>query len=485
MIRFPPLGQEELRRIHDATLGILEHSGVRFTSQEAQRIFRDSGMQVDSDGVVLFPPWRVEEAIRKVPRRFTREPLHPSYPLVEYGNHGLSFTSGSTVLYVLDAESHKPRAATIADTVRYIRLVDALPGFSCANGGFWSREIPPSIFHARYFELMVNNTAKPIPAGDVLTQKIADDLIRLATIVLGGREEIRRKKTFSLAACPASKCTWGENVLAFIEGAKVGMPLKIMPMPFAGSTHPVTLAGLLAQTNAEIMSCVVLIQLISPGAPVFYAPYPGILDMSTATHCFGAPETGLVAAAFAQIAAWNRIPSSITVGTTDAKIPDAQASCEKMMTALPPALAGADEIGLFGGLVGMADAISFEQLAIDDEIAGAVRRIAGGIDVSEDRLAVAAITDVPFGGNFLEHEHTLKYFREEQTRAVLADRGTRESWEKTGSKTILTRASERVRGILREHHAPPLSRDTRRELEKEIRAIYVREGERYEPLQQE
>jgi trimethylamine--corrinoid protein Co-methyltransferase len=475
------LTDEDLELIHEASLAILEETGIQFTLQEAQNIFRDAGLKVDQEGVVRFPAWAVEKALHNTPPRFTRYPLHPSYPAVEYGAGGLSFTSSSTPLYVLDSGSRRLRAATIRDTADFARLVDGLSNMSCANGGVWSREIPAPVFHAVYFELMVKNTAKPVPAGDILNRTIAEDLLRLAEIVAGGRGEIGRKKSFSLTACPEGKMRWGENILAFIEGAKAGMVLKITPMPFAGSTHPVTLAGLLAQTNAEILACVILIQLVCPGTAVLYTPYPGIMDMGAATHCFGTPEVALLGAAFAQLARRYRIPANIAVGTPDAKLADAQASYEKMMTALPAALAGADEIGLFGGMLGMADSVSFEQLVLDDEIAGNLRRITRGFEVSDRNLALQAIREVPFGGNFLEHEHTLQHFREEQFHSVLADRGTREAWERGGAKDALARAGERVRKILAEHEPPGLSSDTERELESEIRRICRREGAVYAP----
>jgi trimethylamine--corrinoid protein Co-methyltransferase len=476
------LTDEELERIHSASLTILEENGIQFTLPEARNIFQEAGLKVDPQGVVRFPSWAVEEALRRTPPRFTRHPLHPSYPPVEYGAGGLSFTSSSTPLYVLDSGSRRLRAATIRDTADFARLADGLPNMSCANGGVWSREIPAPVFHAVYFELMVKNTAKPIPAGDILNRTIAEDLLRLAEIVAGGPEQIGRKKSFSLTVCPAGKMRWGDNILAFIEGAKAGMVLKITPMPFAGSTHPVTLAGLLAQTHAEILACVVLIQLVHPETPVLYTPYPGIMDMGAATHCFGTPEVALLGAAFAQLARRCRIPANISAGTPDAKLPDAQASYEKMMTALAPALAGADEIGLFGGMLGMADSVSFEQLVLDDEIAGNVKRIARGFEVSEGTLALRAIREVSFGGNFLEHEHTLKHFREEHFHATLADRGTREAWERAGAKDALTRAGERARALLAEHEPPGLSPETERELEKEIRGICRREEVEYVPF---
>jgi trimethylamine--corrinoid protein Co-methyltransferase len=482
MIRLKVLEDEELKRIHERTLDVLENCGVKFSLPEALNIFREAELKVDGDGIVRFPSWVVEDAIKKTPERFTRKPLHPAAKSVELGGEELYFSSGSTPIYVLDASTGKLREASAKDVANYARLVDGLDNFDCANGGFWAKDIPPSIFHAVYFELMVKNTSKPIPAGDALNKKIALDLIRLCSIVLGGEGEIAKKKTFSFAACPNGSRFWGDNVVAFIEGARAGMPLKIMPMPFAGSTHPVTLAGLLVQMNAEILSCVVLAQIVNPGTPVLYAPYPGIMDMQQANHCFGTPETALVAGASAQLARWYGIPGSIVVGTSDSKIPDAQASFEKMMTGLVPALCGASEIGLFGGLLSMAEAISIEQLVIDDEIAGNIKRVHRGIDTGEERLGYDAIKEVLPGGNFLSHEHTLRYFRDELFIPELADRSTRASWEKRGCSSMLERAREKAERILREHEPEGLDRDIEKELEKEIRAICKREGEDYVPF---
>lgn len=482
MVRLRVLEDEELGKIHEKTLDVLENCGVKFSLPEALSIFREAGLKVNGDGIVRFPSWVIEDAIKKTPHSFRRYPLHPESRVVELGGEELYFSSGSTPVYILDALTGNIRDASAKDVVEYARLVDGLKNFDCANGGFWAKDIPPSIFHAIYFELMVKNTSKPIPAGDALNKKIALDLITLCAAVLGGKREIAEKKTFSFAACPNGGRFWGDNVVAFIEGARVGMPVKIMPMPFAGSTHPVTLPGLLVQMNAEILSCVVLVQLVNPGAPVLYAPYPGIMDMQQANHCFGTPEAAIVAGASAQLARWYGIPGSIVVGTSDSKLPDAQASFEKMMTGLVPALCGADEIGLFGGLISMAEAISIEQLVIDDEIAGNIKRIHRGIDMAEERIGYNVIKETPPGGNYLSHEHTLRYFREEFFIPGLSDRGTRASWEKRGCRSILERAREKAERILCEHEPPGLDRDMEKELEKEIRAICKREREEYLPF---
>ena len=320
-----------------------------------------------------------------------------------------------------------------------------------------------------------------MPAGDGTNKKISDDLVRLTTIVLGGEEEVANKKTYSMTAPPLGSLTYGENVTAFIAAAKAGIPVLVMPMPMSGSSHPVTLAGTLVQTNAEILSIVVLCQLINPGTPVIAAPYPGIMDMKYANHVFASPEAFIMGACWAQLYRWYEITHDISVGTVDSKIPDSQAAYEKMMMLLP-ALAGAHSMTHMGGLLDFASTQSLEQLVIDNEIAGNILRILEGIDTSDEKLAVDLIMEVGISGNYLYHKHTLKYFKEEFYQADIANRSIRSIWEKSGSKSMLDRAKDRVKKILKEHRPPQLDKDTQKELEKEVGAIYKREGVPYKPI---
>ncbi len=235
--------------------------------------------------------------------------------------------------------------------------------------------------------------------------------------------------------------------------------------------------------NAEVLSALVLNQLVNLGSPVIYMAWPGMMDMSVASTVFGCPEQALVSAAAAQIARSHKIPSNIIVGQTDSKIPDQQAGYEKMASMLLTALAGADEIALAGGLIESGKTASYEQVVIDNEMAGHIHRILKGIDVSEDRLALDVIMEVAHGGNYLGHQHTLRHFREEQYFTKLSDRVVRDIWKKNGRKDTRKRAIEEARRILKEHHPVPLSQEIQRELEKEVARIYKREGVKYIPAE--
>ncbi len=476
------MSDDELYRIHVATIDILENTGIQFHCESALKVFRKAGLTIGDNNTVYFPPGIVEACIRSAPPSFTRYPLDQRrHSPIRFGDRDVHFGVGSTTAYVLDLEG-RFRKGVEQDIANFARLSDAMEYLEIGNGMIWAQDIPAEVFHARYFEVLVKNNGKVIPAGDGLDQKTTDDLIDLVEIVEGGRNEIGKKKTFNMTVLPQRALTWSKEAIVIIETAKVRLPNEILPMPLSGSMHPVTLSGSLVQGNAEALSGIVLNQLVNPGAPVIYMSWPGIMDMRAVTNVFGCPEQVLMCVGFTQLAKYYQIPSNIIVGQTDAKVPDQQAGYEKMMGVLLAAMAGADEIALVGGLINSGESANYEQVVIDEEIAGYVKRILKGIHVTEEKLAIDIIQEIGHGGNFLEHEHTLKFFKEEQYFPTISDRTVRQKWEANGCKDIRERAIERVRQILEEHRLNHLSNKIVTELERKVAAIYKREGVEYRPF---
>lgn len=472
---FRVLSQDEIQRIHLATLELLERTGVAFREKEAQEVFLEYGFEVDHNGVVRFPPHRVEEVIRQTPRRFTREGLNPARK-VRMGEKRAHFGVGSLPLYVFDLETGERRLATKQDMMDFSRLGDKLEYFDISNACVQASDVPEEIIHIVWLQVQFKTSGKPFCCWYARKPQVALDTIEVASAALGGLDELKKKKTIAITVCPDSALQWGKSIIGLIEFSKVGLPIEIMPMPFAGSIDPVTLAGTIVQANAEILGAVVLAELINSGTPVIYAPYAGIMDMQSATHTFGGPEAALMSAAWTQLSAFYGIPNDMVVGTSDSKVADAQAAYEKMMIALPCVLAGVDSLSLFGGMVDFAMTASYEQLVIDNDIAGCIRRIIQGIAVKDETLALDVINEVGHGGNFLTHEHTLRHFKQEQYLSSLRDRGSRASWESSGAKDIFQRAKERVRQILSEESISPLPPDRERDMDEVIQAICDREG---------
>ena len=209
------------------------------------------------------------------------------------------------------------------------------------------------------------------------------------------------------------------------------------------------LAAPAKRVAAETLAVAVLAQLVRPGAPVIYAAsYGGIMDMRQACHSFGAPESALFAAASVEVGRSFGLPTDMMQGTSDSKLPDAQAAWEKTLALIMPALAGADCVTQAGALLDHALSASYEQLAIDQEIVGNVQRLLKASVVDDESLAVDEIMDLPFGGHYIESEHTFRNFRHELFVPRLAERRSWVQWATDGAENAARRARSYVQELL-------------------------------------
>jgi trimethylamine--corrinoid protein Co-methyltransferase len=256
--------------------------------------------------------------------------------------------------------------------------------------------------------------------------------------------------------------------------AEFGQPIFMTAMALAGATAPATLAGLLVQQNAEILSGLLMANLINPRTPVIYGSMSCIIDMKTTIASVGSPEQGLISVAAAQMAHFYGIPCSVGA-ESDSKIPDAQASYEKAMSLTMAVMAGTDLMDLSMGSIEAYNTTSFEQMVIDNEIAGMALRSAEGIEVNDETLAINVINRVGPGGNYLVDKHTLNWFKKEYYKPTLSNRETRSVWEKSGSKDIRQEARKQAKKILAEHEPEPIDKTCWKEITEIIKEVEKRE----------
>ena len=468
------LSDDDLARIHEATLEILADPGVRFTQEPALAIFREAGYEVQGD-VVRFKRADVEKTVAKAPSSFVRKGIEPSCD-VSIGDGSLHFALGSIPLWVVDPDDYSQRDASYRDLLNFITLAEALEHFTIANPVVQPPDIPVEVFHAVWEQTIVSHTSKPSCTWYATDQKTALDTIRILEAALGSRNALEESNTYAVTVCPDSALQWGKSIWGTLELAKANIPQAFLPMPFLGSTHPVTIPGALVQANAETLSAIVLAQLVRPGCPVFYSPsYGGIMDMSTASHAFGTPESALYAACATRLGKWYGLPVDMMMGTSDSKAPDAQAAYEKMMTMLAPALAGADCITQAGAMIGFALLASYEQLLVDNEICGQILNLVRGFEVNDETLAVDVIREAGIAGNYVASEHTYNHFRDVMYFPKIADRRSWEEWRNKGSKDIIQRAKETWPGIVADHQPRGVSEERRREVDAIVKDICDRE----------
>jgi trimethylamine--corrinoid protein Co-methyltransferase len=233
------------------------------------------------------------------------------------------------------------------------------------------------------------------------------------------------------------------------------MPVIYSPAPIAGSTAPMTVAGHVVQGLAECFFGLVVHQLTAPGAPFLMGMGAAVLDMATSQCSYNAPEYLMAYMGLVEMSHYFDIPNWGYAGTSDAQIPDGQATYEAGLLTYLSAAAGSNlnhDVGYLDfGLTG-----SLEMVVIMDEVIDQIRRIQKGIVVDDDQLAVAVIGQGGRQGQFLTQPHTLKHLRATQWRPRLISRDGYERWVAEGRTSLLDRAHGRLNHILKTHKATPM-----------------------------
>jgi trimethylamine--corrinoid protein Co-methyltransferase len=255
-----------------------------------------------------------------------------------------------------------------------------------------------------------------------------------------------------------------DMIEALMHYAQERQALIMANLAMAGATAPITLSGLLAMQNAELLAGIVLTQLISPGTPVIYGSTSTNIDMRSGALTIGSPELAQVTAAHMQLVRRYGLPTRSGGALTDANYPDAQAGLESMMGLLTAVNSGADFVLHAAGILSSYLAFSYEKFVLDDEICDRVRRFHSPLVVDDDALAYDVIAAVGPGGNYLVEEHTVERCRRAFWRPTVSGRADLEAWIQAGRPDAVARARERWQRLVAEHQDPPLDALTARQL---------------------
>ena len=274
-------------------------------------------------------------------------------------------------------------------------------------------------------------------------------------VIAGGEGKFLKRPFCHGGGCTVvSPLRYGtDNCEVAVASIEFNAPVWVVIAPQSGATAPAALAGSLVQVLAETLASLLLIDLIKPGHPVVFGPWPFVTDLRTGSFSGGSGEEALMSAASAQITNHYGLASSVGAGMTDSKLPDAQAGYEKGITIGMAALAGCNNVSESSGMLASLMGCSYESLVIDNDMLGMIMRVVRGIEVNEETLSYRAIKDTVEGeGHFLRDPQTLSLMKTEYLYPNLADRNTQEEWENEGSPDIRKRAEKKAREILNSHY---------------------------------
>lgn len=460
------LDQHTAAQIIEEGFALLEDPGILIENQEALDLLESAGALVNrTSQIVRIPEQLARQSLGTCPDKFQLFDLHGK-PAVHYGGSAVHFDPGSAALELLDSKTQRRRTPLTEDFVRLVKLVEGLPQIDAQSTAMVPGDVPEEIGDLYRLYLALNYMSKPIVTGAFRKDTWAV-MLELLTTAAGGLEKLQKKPLAVFDVCPSPPLKWSDLTCQnLIDCARNLVPAELVSMPLTGATAPVTLAGAVVQHTAECLSGVTISQLAQPGAPIVWGGSPSAFDMRQGTTPMGAVGTWMIDCAYAEIGKTLNLPTHAYLGMSDAKVVDAQAGLESSSGTLLGALAGINMIS-GAGMLAFENCQSLEKLVIDAEIIGMVKHLIQGIRVREKPIAQDLIANVGHNTQYITHDHTYRWFREElYDPSELIDRHPPEIWEEKGSLTILDRAQSRVDDLVSTWESSPLSLETRKELRK-------------------
>jgi trimethylamine--corrinoid protein Co-methyltransferase len=305
---------DECSEIHLATLEILEKTGIFVEDEKALEIFHGGGALVDQKKkVVKLPSHIVEDSIRSAPQKLFLAGRNPQNDIVVESNR-VSFTTFGEGVFIIDPYTGELRKPDKKDVGNAAKLADYLDEIDIYERAIGAHDVPQEVAQIHNAEASFNNTSKHLIMG-AFTGYQLDKIVEMATLIAGGKDELRQRPLYTTATCPVSPLQLVNDACDIIIGAaKHHIGVNILSMAMAGGSSPVTLAGTLVTHNAEVLSGIVLNQLTRRGAPILYGSSTTAMDLRMGSASVGSPECAMINAAVARLARFYSLPSLVAGG---------------------------------------------------------------------------------------------------------------------------------------------------------------------------
>ena len=447
------LDEEQLEKIHQASMEILSNIGIDFYDEEALSILREHGADVRGE-TVFFDPALIEEYVSKAPSSFTQLARNPENNVFIGGKH-LCFAPVYGPPFVIDLDRGR-REATLADFQNFVKLAYMSPYMHHSGGTVVEpTDRPVDTRHLDMVYSHIKYSDKPF-MGSVMSADNAADSVRMAEIVFGA-DEIREQPALISLINISSPRRLDDRMLGALKTyARARQATIITPFILSGAMAPVSVAGTLAQQNAEALAGITFAQMCEAGAPMVYGSFQTNVDLQSGSPVFGSPESQLALLASAQLARRYNLPFRSGGMFSSSKVADAQAAYESVQVMLPTIMAPVNFVLHAAGWLEGGLTAGYEKFVLDCELLGMYHTFLKGIDLSEEGMAMESLREVQPGGHHLGTAHTMRHFRTAFYRADLFDTRPFEQWQEEGSEDAYQRANKKVKELLREYEAPPL-----------------------------
>jgi len=464
--RMQVFSRDEINLIHDASMEILTETGVKFNSPEALDLFRDNGFTVTNPRVFITEK-EVMRALETVPSRFVVHARNSEYN-VAIGEDDFVFLPTAGAPNVSDADGMR-RPAVMEDYFTCCKLVQTSDQLDM-NGylTIQPNDVPSQIAHLDMMMASLTLCDKVFLAASTFRQAALDS-VAMAAMVWGGLDQLKKQPVMPAIVHAASPLKYSpEMAEIIIDMARLGQPLVITDMVLAGTSGPVSLPGLLAMANAEILSGIVLAQLAGPGTPVVYGSVSAPSDMRTVASAVGAPEAVVLASAIIQLAQHYKVPCRTGGMLTNSHCLDSQAAAEGTLMMSTAVRNGANFILHACGQLGSYISMSFEKWILDEEVCRTLRRVLKAMDINVESIDVDTIKSMGSDGNYLTHPTTFKHCRS-LYQPYLFTRDDYQTWATRGARRVADQTRSILEKRLEGYEKPPIDPGLEQELEEFVK----------------
>ena len=463
MVKITYLTKENLEDIHSNTLQLLQDTGVSVLNDEAKEILDSAGCTISGD-IVKIPESLVKDSLRTTPSTFnlfSREGKES----ITIGQENVLINPGSSAVYFKDRESREIRKGNSRDLVELVHVVEQLEYINAQSTALYPSDIPEEIAGQYRLYVILKYSSKPIVTG-AFSKEDFHIMREMLEVVAGGSDELAKKPQAMFDCCPVSPLIWSDTTCQnLIDCAKAGIPAQIVPAPLMGATSPITIAGTILQSNVEILSGIVISQLVNSGSPLVYGGAIGALDMRYGTPRFNSVESVMAASMSNEIGNYYGLPTHAYLGTSESKTEDSQSGYETGLGIIMGILSGINVIS-GPGMLAQLNCQSLQKLVIDNEYCGSALKLKQESEILALDDIRELIRSVGSGGEFLKNRHTLKNYRTEHLfPSDIICRLNVNTWRDEGEKTTYGRATTIVDNLLREEPGTVIPHATIAELD--------------------
>ena len=456
----------DLQAIHQASMEVLNETGVEFSDERSRDYFRQHGFKV-SDSKVFISEDQLRKALSSAPSGFSVMARNPKNSLRIGGeNYALGPTGGAPQIM---ERSGVLRPCLKSDYEHFTKLVQTSPlKMFMTNTVCFPSDLEAGTAHLDMLRMDVLNTDRVLMCPTSTPQKTTVGL-QMLEIIFGGRAALEEEPCSLNVVNAASPLKFAEDQSeVIILLAERNQPIVVTNMMMLGATGPISIPGALALGNAEILAGIVLAQLVRPGVPVVYGTTSCPMDMKSMVAVLGTPETIWISRGALGLAQYYNLPCRTGGSLTDSHQPDAQALLDGSLIFQNAFYNGANFIMHSFGMISSYMAASFEKFVIDEEMIAACEATLNKPMVDEGTINLQLLKDLGSQGDYLTHPSTVKNFRK-LYRSRFLNRSGYEAWSKDGRQATHELAGKEVEKRLKSWQKPPIDPA----LEAELEAFFI------------